>query len=137
MSREAIARVREAEARAADIRAQATAKAQQMRTDNEKACAEKHDVRVKEMSAALRAGLDSMQEKADALVRQLAADGMLANRKTAADETYYTSGDPDQFAAAAKLFLGRDIRARMRRVEPAPIDIACKIGYNFPPTKIG
>ena len=67
MSREAIARVREAEARAADIRAQATAKAQQMRTDNEKACAEKHDVRVKEMSAALRAGL---QEKADALVRQ-------------------------------------------------------------------
>ena len=63
MSREAIARVREAEARAADIRAQATAKAQQMRTDNEKACAEKHDVRVKEMSAALRAGLDSMQEK--------------------------------------------------------------------------
>ena len=70
LSREAIARVREAEARAADIRAQATAKAQQMRTDNEKACAEKHDVRVKEMSAALRAGLDSMQEKADALVRQ-------------------------------------------------------------------
>ena len=39
LSREAIARVREAEARAADIRAQATAKAQQMRTDNEKACA--------------------------------------------------------------------------------------------------
>ncbi len=70
MSREAIARVREAETQAADIRAKAAAEAGRLRTDNEKACAAKHDARVKEISGALRAGLDSMQEKADALVRQ-------------------------------------------------------------------
>jgi glutamate racemase len=79
--------------------------------------------------------VDAGAAAADALIQRLAADGLLANRESAADETYYTSGDPAHFAAAAKLFLGRDIQAGMRHVPPAPIDIACKIGYNFPPAK--
>lgn len=79
--------------------------------------------------------VDAGAAAADALIQRLAENNLLADRKTAADETYYTSGDPSRFAAAARLFLGRDIRARMRFVAPAPIDIACKIRYNFPPAK--
>lgn len=74
LSREAIDRVRDAEAQAAKIRADAAAEARKMRADNEKACAEKHDTRIKELSAALQTGLGSMQTKADELVRQSRED---------------------------------------------------------------
>ena len=78
--------------------------------------------------------VDAGASAADALICRLEAENLLAGQKCGT-ETYYTSGDPDQFAASAALFLGRDIRAQLRYVAPVPIDIAYEIRYNFHSTE--
>lgn len=70
LSKEAIARVRDAEARANAIRAEAEARATQLREQEEKACADAREARLKETSADWKRKLAGVQEKADDLIRQ-------------------------------------------------------------------
>lgn len=70
MSKEAIARVKDAETRANAIRAEAEAKAVQMREEREKACTDAREKQVKETAAAWRRQLDGVKEKAEDLIRQ-------------------------------------------------------------------
>lgn len=70
MSKEAVTRVREAEAQAAAIRSKAMADARQLRADTDAACAGQHDERLKQVSADMRSQLDNIQATADELVRQ-------------------------------------------------------------------
>lgn len=70
MSKEAMTRVRDAEAQAANIRAEAAAEAARMRQENEKTCAAAAKERLNATAAALKERLAVVQQKADALVEQ-------------------------------------------------------------------
>lgn len=86
LSKEAVARVREAEAQAAAIRSKAVADARQLRADTDAVCAEQHDERLKQVSADMRSQLDAMQATADELVRQSREEALVdaeALRETA------------------------------------------------------
>ena len=70
MSKEAISRVREAEAQAAEIRAQAEKKAATRIEQTEKACVAQAERAIAATDAALREELDRVKTKAEELVEE-------------------------------------------------------------------
>lgn len=84
MSKEAIMRVREAEAQAAAIRAEAEAQAAARIEQNEKLCAERGERAIAATDEALKAKLAAVRQRADALIEQSRAE---AQEDVAAMET--------------------------------------------------